>query len=329
MAVEIIAEIAQGYEGDPALARRLAQAAVRAGADAVKFQLVIADELATPDYEHYALFRHLEMPREAWRQVMADVREGGARCYLDVFGEQSLREAHALGADGIKIHSTDFFNTDLVRLALELAPRIFLSLGGILAGELEECLRVHRIRPEGPVCLMYGFQADPTPLDLNHLARLGALRARFPGYRMGFMDHTDGAMDEAMTLALLALPYGVVCLEKHLTLDRALKLEDFISALEPEPFGRFVQRVRRLEPAIGTDRLELTDAERAYRRKTVKAVVARRTLKRGDVIGTGDLALKRTAHAGSSVYQRLEEVVGRAMAVDVQPNEPLTQEMLA
>jgi len=47
MTIEIIAEIAQGYEGNSTLALMLAKAAVRSGADAVKFQLVYADELAT------------------------------------------------------------------------------------------------------------------------------------------------------------------------------------------------------------------------------------------------------------------------------------------
>ncbi|NCV89142.1 MAG: hypothetical protein EBW19_02930, partial [Betaproteobacteria bacterium] len=42
--IKIIAEAAQGFEGDPLLARLLVRAAARAGADAVKFQLVYADE---------------------------------------------------------------------------------------------------------------------------------------------------------------------------------------------------------------------------------------------------------------------------------------------
>jgi len=64
----IIAEAAQGFEGDPLLARLLVQAAARAGADAVKFQLVYADEIATPEYKYYDLFKKLEMPATCWIQ---------------------------------------------------------------------------------------------------------------------------------------------------------------------------------------------------------------------------------------------------------------------
>ena len=59
--IEIIAEIAQGYEGDTKLTELLTIGANATGADAVKYQLVYADELATPDYKYYELFRSLEM----------------------------------------------------------------------------------------------------------------------------------------------------------------------------------------------------------------------------------------------------------------------------
>lgn len=328
MAVEIIAEAAQGYEGDPTLARLLARAAIRAGADAVKFQLVYADELATPDYQHYRLFRGLEMPREAWASVVRDVHEAKMRCYLDVFGERSLREAHALGIDGVKIHSTDFLNAPLVDQALELMGRVFVSFGGMTLEEFEAFLQRHRITPESPVCFLYGFQADPTAVEQNNLLRLGALQARFPGYRFGFMDHTDGDQAEAMTLPLLALPLGVCCIEKHIGLDRALQLEDYVSALPAERFQAFVRSVRRHEQALGTDRLELTETERAYRQKAIKAVVAHRVLKRGQALTDRDVCLKRSPRADGASLHRLEDVVGRHLAADVQPDHPITKDLL-
>ncbi|VUX54991.1 protein of unknown function [uncultured Woeseiaceae bacterium] len=48
MQLEIIAELGQGFEGKPEQARLLINAAAKAGADAAKYQLVYADELATP-----------------------------------------------------------------------------------------------------------------------------------------------------------------------------------------------------------------------------------------------------------------------------------------
>ena len=328
MPVEIIAEAAQGYEGDPTLARMLARGAARAGADAVKFQLVYVDEVLAPGHQHYDIFRSLEMPQQVWEAVAKEARNEGIKFYLDIFGERSLRQAHALGADAVKIHSTDFFNASVVQLALKLMPRVFISIGGITADELDVFLAQHRIRQGDPVCLLYGFQAEPTPVASNNLRRLAALRQRFPGYAFGFMDHTDAECAEALTLPLLALPFGVCCIEKHLTLDRPLKLEDYISALSVEQFQAFVRGVRNLEPALGADHLQLTPAELMYRRKAVKAVVANRPLKHGQVVTAEDVCLKRPASPGPSMVPHLEEVIGRVIEADVEPNQPVTKEIL-
>jgi N,N'-diacetyllegionaminate synthase len=330
MRVEIIAEAAQGYEGDASIAALLVRAASAARADAVKFQMIFADELATPDYEHYALFRSLEMPHDAWQGVAQAARQGGMRMYFDIFGERSLEQALAAGADGVKIHSSDFFNDGLVRLAMQRMPRVFISLGGVTAAELGAFLARHQPSADR-ICLLYGFQADPTPVGLNHLRRLGALRSRFPGFPFGFMDHTDGEADDAQLVPLLALPYGIACLEKHLSLDRSLKLEDYISALDPEAFGQFVGRVRRCEQALGTPEFELTAEEQAYRRKAMKSVVTTRPLRAGEVITPQALSLKRAA-AGAEAddrLERIEEAVGKTAAVEVGPNQPLTRGMLA
>ena len=238
MSVEIIAEIAQGYEGNITQARLLSRGAVRAGADAVKYQCVYADELATPDYQHYKLFKDLEMPIKAWQDVAEIIKSAGKQFYFDVFGEKSLELAVNLKVDGIKIHATDFYNTDLVRAAIKAMPKIFISLGGISIEELEQFLKYHSISPGPQVCLMYGFQAEPTPIEANNLLRIGEIKKRFNGFPIGFMDHSDGSTDDSQTLALLALPFKIDYIEKHMTLDRILELEDYPSALVPRKICR-------------------------------------------------------------------------------------------
>jgi N,N'-diacetyllegionaminate synthase len=329
MPVEIIAEAAQGYEGNATQARLLARGATRAGADAVKFQLVYADEVATPDYRYYSLFRSLEMSSDAWRSVVEEVKATGIRLYLDVCGERSLRQAVELGAQGLKISTTDFNNTRLVRAALETSLRLLISVGGIAVEELDEFVAMHRIVPEQSVCFMYGFQAEPTPIESNNLRKLAALKARFPGYHFGFMDHSNGGSDDALTLSLLALALGAECIEKHISLDRALELEDYVSALSPEKFRDFVGRIKHLENALGTGHLELTPIEHEYRRKAMKVVVAGKQMQYGHIIGMEDVCLKRAAPSDKlGLLNRIEQAVGRVLAVDVQPDRPITEAML-
>lgn len=327
--VTIVAEAAQGFEGDLTLARLLVRAAAAAGADVVKLQLVYADELTTPLHRHHELFGNLEMPDAAWMTIAADARREGVGLAFDVFGPRSLDMAVACGAGAVKIHASDVFNDPLIDQAVERAPHVWVSIGGVAPEEVAGILE-RRGSARDRVTLLYGFQAEPTPTADNHLARLGALRAAHPDVALGFMDHADGASDEAGWLATLALPFGVRMIEKHLTLDRALGIEDYVSAVAPHTFRAFVARVRAAEDAIGSPRLELSRGEREYRRKALKVAVAARPIAAGSVIADGDAVLLRTAMPESGTpLLRVREAAGRTARRAIAQHEPILMEDLA
>jgi N,N'-diacetyllegionaminate synthase len=320
----IVAEAAQGFEGDPMIARLLVHAAAAATADIVKFQLVLADELAVPGYQYYELFRQLEMSRDDWHSVadVAHARRIGVA--FDVYGPRSLALALECGPAALKVHATDFFNIPLMDAALEASTQVYLSVGGIRPEEVSTLIARYSGALLDRLTLLVGFQAEPTATADNHLARLSAWRTAFPSIRLGFMDHADGDADEAAWLGVLALPYGVTVVEKHLTLGRDLQLEDFVSALDPEPFARYAERVRRAALAIGDARLDLTERELIYRRKALKVVVATNALPAGAIVGRADVSLLRAPLTdGREPFHRIDAVVGRRITSVVQAGGPL------
>ncbi len=328
--VRIVAEAAQGFEGIPAQAALLVRAAAAGGADAVKFQLVYADELAVPSYQYFDLFRTLEMPDEAWRDVAALARKVGVSLAFDIYGPRSLALAASLDAAALKVHSTDFFNASLVDAAIETGRDVWFSIGGIALDEVREFLAAHTPRRPGQLTLLYGFQAEPTAVGDNHLRRLATLRQAFPELPLGFMDHADATADEAGWLGLLALPYGIRLLEKHLTIGRALGLEDAVSALDAPDFARYVQRVRAAEQALGQPALIETEVETRYRGRALKAVVAAQAIAAGVRLQSSDLALKRSPMPGAAApIHRLEQVVGATTSRAFAAGEPIVRDGLS
>jgi sialic acid synthase SpsE len=325
--VTVIAEAAQGFEGDETLARLLVRAAASAGADAVKFQLVYADELTLPAHRHHELFRALELDDAVWQRIADDARREGIALVFDVFGPRSLACAMAVGAHAVKIHASDVFNHSLVRDALAQAPHLYLSTGGIDASEIAALLDRHSPHPDR-LTLLAGFQSEPTETGANNLRRLQSLAARFPGTRFGFMDHADGESDESGWLATLALACGAVAIEKHITLDRELQLEDYVSAVAPAAFAVFVRRLRAAEAALGTGELALTAAEVEYRRKALKVTVARRALAAGTIIGEGDVRLIRTALTARAPVFQLESAIGRRLRHAVATDDAIYEDDL-
>ena len=327
--IKVVAEAAQGFEGRPRQAELLVRAAAAAGADFIKLQLVYADELAAPGYQYFDLFRTLEMPDQAWHDVAAEARRLGIALAFDVYGPRSLALAVALDAAAMKIHSTDFFNATLVDAVIATGRDVWFSIGGITLDEVREFLAAHPTRRPDQLTLLYGFQAEPTAIGDNHLQRLATLRATFPGLGLGFMDHAEGTADEAGWLGVLALPFGVRLIEKHVTIGRALNLEDAISALDPVDFAAYVRRIRAAEQALGDAGMAGSDAERRYRGRALKAVVAAGPCPAGTRLAPGALALKRAPlPSDQAPIHRLDQVVGRVTRRALAADEPITLEDL-
>lgn len=327
MAVEIIAEIAQGYEGNPKLAKLLALAALRAGADSVKYQLVIADELCIKGYPYYELFKSLEMPYEVWEDLVRTVLAQQKNFYADVYGLQSLQLAQELGACGVKISTTDFYNEFLIEQAIAKFPKVFISIGGIELVEIDQLVK--RVEGSRSVVFMYGFQSEPTRIESNHLLRLRELQKRYPAVSFGFMDHSAGDSLDAMSLPILALGFDIVALEKHITLDPILQIEDYLSALEPARFCQCVEAVRSMEKALGSPDLVLTAQEIEYRNRAGKVVVANKELACGSVIQPEDITLKRISTDGSpDCFRKSSQVVGKILKRSLAADFPVTKDAI-
>lgn len=322
----IIAELAQGYEGKPSQAFALLEAAARAGADAAKFQLVYAEELATPAYQHFALFKKLEMPDDAWRDLAARAREASMAFEVDVFGRRSLALAEAIGAQAVKVHSTDMGNPGLLAAIAESSiAEVLLSTGGCTPPEIHSALEMLAAKS---VVLLLGFQGYPTPTAANRILRLREYAVRYPGMRLGFADHAAPEDALSIVLAAAALGAGATVIEKHLTLDRTLKLEDYESALNPDEFAAFVRHMRECSQALGPSAGagELHASEMDYRNKTRKHVVATRALAAGTVVRATDLALKRTGSA--AFIDEAARVVGRRLTRAVGADEAIAPDAL-
>ncbi len=330
MSLEIIAEVAQGYLGDPPVKTRwLIDLAAAAGADAVKFQLVYADELCTPDHHHYGLFTDLEMGDADWQAVAKRCQEKQINLYLDIFGPRSLDLACRIGVYGLKLHSTDILNIPLMRQVAD-APiaRVLLSVGGTFDDELAEAVSLlgHK-----DLVLMHGYQGYPTRLEDNQLARIGWFHWHYPSLTVGFADHVPVGRPEGLWLSVVSIGAGVTVLEKHITSALVMREEDHESALNPDDFARYVTNMRQAYLAIGqvvdAPDFGMSEGERQYRENMKKHIVATRDLAAGATLTGEDLALKRTSATGG-VLRDLRAAEGRQLKTAVKRDGAISEEDL-
>jgi len=330
MKIEIVAEIAQGFEGCPEQSRLLIKAASAAGADAAKFQLIYADELATPDYKFYNLFKSLEMLDDTWIGLANYATELGIQLQLDIFGARSLALAEAVGVGTVKLHGTDIANVGLLKqVASSSVERILLGAGGAHLSELEQAIEILSGKR---VVLLLGFQGYPTPDSANQVARVRLLSARIasahPNVVLGFADHASPDNPLRYAIPAMAVGAGATMLEKHLTLGKVMQLEDHEAALNPDEFLEFTQTIRACADAFGVasvaDDFGMSESEGSYRKVIRRHVVACRNLESGAVVMPSDLTLKRSS--SEKVITDLSLVYNKTIKRRVQINTPVSPE---
>lgn len=319
----IIAEIAQGYEGSRKLVELYVKAACSAGADAIKFQIFYADELALPDYKYYELFKNLELPLEVWENAVKEAHNKRIEFYSDVLGTESLKQLQAIHADGYKIHTTDINNTKLLKEVAKTNKKVFLSTGGCDLPEIDGAVE---ILGATDFTLMHGFQAEPTFPQDNNLNKIKLLKERY-GRPIGFQDHTAGGDGLVTYVPFIALGLGATVLEKHLTLSRIAEIEDCISALTAEEFTAWVKVIRKAQVCLGKERWGLTRKENEYKSKVKRAVCSSREIKKGETLSENDIILKRTGNA-NAIYDA-DEVIGKRAKTIIRKNIAIRKAMLS
>jgi len=326
--IEIIAELAQGFEGSLKQSQLLMKAASAAGADAAKYQLVYADELATPDYKYYELFKTLEMTDKEWTDLSEYARELDVKLYLDIFGSHSLRLAEEIGASAIKLHGTDITNIGLLNEVAESSMRkVILGAGGGYVHELQQALEILQSKQ---VVVLLGYQGYPTPDETNQIARVSYLREsigkNFNNVTFGFADHAVPDSPLRYAFAATAIGAGAKVLEKHLTLGQIMKMEDHESALNPDQFYEFVRIIRACDTAIGivneVEDYGMSESEKDYRKMIRRHVVTNRDIGKGTKIEPSDLVLKRSS--AEDILTDLNDAYDKVLKNDLKKNSPIS-----
>lgn len=298
----VIAEIGVNHNGSPELARKLVDAAVAAGASAVKFQMYATDRLvSTLNRAQYDMLEKYELNA----QQFLDLKQYCDRCGIPFlatpFDDQSADALERIGVPAFKIGSGDLTCHALLRQIATYRKPVLLSTGMATLGEIEsalECL-------PGEVALLHCTSAYPAPYASLNLRALETLQTAF-ARPVGYSDHSEG-----IEVPLAAVSLGCRIVEKHFTLDRGLEGPDHQASLEPDSFQKMVNSIRNIEQSLGTARKTVTDAERNTLQKVRRGIYTRHDLPDGHRLSEQDLVYLRPVRGiEASAYKR---IIGRRL----------------
>jgi sialic acid synthase len=315
----VIAEIGHNHQGDVEQAKRLIDAAKDCGVNAVKLQkrsnrTLYTREFYEQPYDNELSFGRtygehreaLELDGDDYRELLRYAREVGMTLFATAFDFESADLLAQLDVPAFKFASGDLRNTPLQRHVAAFGKPMFLSTGGGTMADIERA--VDTILPlNDRLCILQCTAAYPANVEDLNLNVITTLRERFPQLVIGLSDHQNG-----IAMAVVAYMLGARVIEKHFTLDHALKGRDHAFSLMPEGMRRLVRDLQRVPAALGDPEKHPLPIEADPLEKMGKKLVAARELELGHVLTAGDLAIKSPADGGLPPYE-LDRLVGRRL----------------
>ncbi len=265
MAIFIVGEIGINHNGDLDIAKQLIDVTAEAGADAVKFQKRTVEVVYSKEF--------LDSPRESpWGTTQREQKMGlefgepeyteidryckvkGIEWFASAWDVESQRFLRKFNLKHNKIASAMIVYDDLLReVALE-RRHTFISTGMSTVHEVDHAVEIFRAAG-CPFELMHCMSTYPMDDEDANLNRIKTLRDRYQ-CNVGYSGHEVGL---AVSYAAAAL--GITCLERHITLDRAMYGSDQAASVEPAGFRQLVGAVRKIENAMGTGEIAVHPKE--------------------------------------------------------------------
>lgn len=260
----VVAEIGINHNGDLELAKRLIDASMLAGVDAVKFQKRTPELCVPPEqqgkmretpwgYITYLEYRRkVEFGAAEYAAIDGYCRDRKLTWFVSVWDEPSVDFMEAYEPVCYKIPSASLTDHDLLRRVRSTGRPVVLSTGMSTMEQIDAAVGVL-----GTDDLLINHATSTYPCDPSelNLKTIRTLAERFPA-PIGYSGHEVGLIPTVVAVAL-----GACLVERHITLDRAMWGSDQAASVEPGGLSRLVKYLRTTEQALGDGVKRVYDSE--------------------------------------------------------------------
>ena len=324
----LIAEVGTTCLGNLDMALALVEAGAKAGMDAIKFQLIDADQDSNPNASYDVvwggekkranmreMFSRLEFMPGEWKTIAEACRKAGVVFFATVDYVAGVDLLEELGVPVHKIGAWDTTFRPLIEKIGSTGKPMIVDLGPTTREEIEDLETWYREVGGSTVIHLHDYHTD-VPKEINLLA-IKWLKDR--GSEAGFSSpNTDNDVDFA------ALALGATMIEKRLVLDRNIQAFHVHESLEPEELADWCRRIRRVEQAIGVPTIRPSQKDKDGAAKYYRSICSMRDVKAGETFTPENLHGKRPGTGLPT--SRLNEFWGRTARRDIPADTLITVE---
>ena len=327
----IIAEVSANHQGSLSRAKKIVQAAIDAGADAIKLQSYTPDTMTIDSTKEefmirnnelwegknlYELYKEAQTPWE-WHEELRDiVYDAGRVFFSSPFGASAVDLLEGLDVPIYKIASFESTDPTLLRKVAGTNKPVIISRG--VSDEKDIQFFLNELRSHGckDIALLHCVSSYPADPEQMNLATIPDMAIRY-SVLTGLSDHTLG-----LAVPIASVGLGAHIIEKHLTLKRSDGGPDAAFSLEPDEFKQLVDSIRIVEKAIGkpTYNIGLEEQKSKLFRRSIYAI---KDIKKGETFTEENIRIIRPGHGlDPKVYYVL---LGKRSLRDIEAATPITK----
>ena len=276
--VFLTAELGTNHMGDIKIAKKLIDAAVFAGCDAVKLQKKNVEKIYTKEFidlliespwgsTQRDMRQHREFNDNQFKQIDLHCKRKKIPWFVSCWDVESQIHMRKFRTKFNKIASAMLVHEKLLEIVAKEKKYTFISTGMSSLKDIEKAVKIFR-KHHCPFELMHCHSAYPMPVEEANLKLIPFLKKKFR-CKVGYSGHEAAAT----YVSLPAIFLGATSIERHITLDRASYGTDQAASLEPKGLNTMIRDIRILEKIMGDGKKRVWKSEIPNQKKLRQILV--------------------------------------------------------
>lgn len=318
----VIPEIGINHEGDLRLAKKMVDAANRAGAKLVKHQTHICDDemcgvakRVIPGNSTDSIFDIMSRCSldESQEQELKDYVESKGMMFLSTpFSRAAAERLEKFGVHAYKIGSGEMNNYPLLEHIAEYGKPMIVSTGMNSLSSIDKAINIlekHSI----DYALMHTTNLYPTRPEWVRLGAMQEMMQAFAGVPIGLSDHT---MNNNACIAAIAM--GACLVERHFTDIKERTGPDIICSMDEKELRDLVSASEEIFKMRGGEKKAIAE-EKVTIDFAFATVCSINDIKAGDTFTKENIWVKRPG-TGEIFAEEYEKIIGKRAKFDI-PND--------
>ncbi|MBS6559184.1 MAG: N-acetylneuraminate synthase [Clostridiales bacterium] len=328
--IQIVAEIGCNHNGSVNLAKEMMKEAKEAGADAVKFQSFVPENLVSryaPKAEYQKkndgngsqldMLKKLALTEKEYLKLVEYAQSLEIQIFSTPFDFESFSFLQRIGQNIWKVPSGEITNLPYLQqvAAIECQNKqIILSTGMSTVAEVTYAINILKQSQNTSFTVLHCNTQYPTePEDMN-LRAMNKLKELAPDWNVGLSDHSEGII-----ASLVAVGMGAKFIEKHFTLDKNMPGPDHKASITPNELRQLCAGIHKAERMLGSGLKKVTESEKKNIFVARKSIVAKRKILKSEIFSEDNITCKRPGNGISPVHWY--EVLGKEAEKDFETDE--------